>query len=206
MARHFQHDVYARSIRAFQHAMLHVASARVADMIGLHRLGQAAAMLVDFKREYLRGAHGARHGDRKQPDRSTPDDCYGLGGDLSGQHRVNRIAEWIEDGGIIGWNGRIELPDVRFGNLDVIGEGTVGIDADDLYVLADMRLAGAALQTFAAIDMHLGGDKIAFLDAGHFATDSGDRSAKFMAGHERWMDALLRPRIPFVNVKVSTAD
>jgi len=33
----------------------------------------------------------------------------------------------------------------------------------DYYVLADVRFAGAALQAFAAIDVHFGGDEVAFL-------------------------------------------
>ena len=58
---------------------------------------------------------------------------------------------------------RVELPDIALGNDDVFGERAVGVDADDLHVLADVRLADAALQALAAGHVHLGGDEVAFL-------------------------------------------
>ncbi len=65
--------------------------------------------------------------------------------------------------GVLARDRRIELPDIGLGNDDVFGEGAVGVDADDLHVLADVRFAGAALQALAAGDVHLGGDEVAFL-------------------------------------------
>jgi hypothetical protein len=39
----------------------------------------------------------------------------------------------------------MEFPDIRFGDDDVLGESSVGVDADDFHVLADVGFAGAAL-------------------------------------------------------------
>ena len=100
----------------------------------------------------------------------------------------------------------IELPDVGLGNDDVFGEGAVGVDADDLHVLADVRLADAALQALAAGHVHFGGDEVAFLHAGDFVADGFDRAAELVAGNERRMNAALRPLVPLVNVQVGAAD
>ena len=163
-------------------------------------------MLVDFDRKNLRCPHGLRHRNRKQPDRSTAGDGYGFCGDLPGQHGMNGIAQRIEDGGILLRNGGIELPDIGFGNDHVLGEGAVGIDADDFHVLADVRFAGAALQALAASHVHLGGDKVAFFHAGDFIAESRDFAAEFVAGNQRRVNAVLRPAIPVVDVQVGAAD
>ncbi len=123
-----------------------------------------------------------------------------------GQHGVHRVAQRIENGRVLRRDGRIELPDIRLGNDDVLGEGAVGVDADDLHVLADVRLAGAALQALAAGHVHLGGDEVARLHAGHFVAHGFDGAAELVAGNERRMNAALRPLVPLVNVQVGAAD
>ena len=92
------------------------------------------------------------------------------------------------------------------GNDDVFGEGAVGVHADDLHVLADVGFAGAALQALAAGHVHLGGNEVAFLDAGDFIAERRHFSAEFVPGNQRGMNAVLRPAVPFVNVQVGAAD
>ena len=150
--------------------------------------------------------HGAGHGNREQADGAAAGDGYGLGGDFSGQHGVYGVAEGIEDRRVLQRNGGIELPDIRFGNDDVFGEGAVGVDADDLHVLADVRFAGAALQALAAGHVHLGGNEVAFLHAGDFVAERRHFSAEFVPGNERRMNAVLRPAVPVVDVQVGAAD
>src|SRR5271157_989701 len=110
-----------------------------------------------------------------------------------------------EDGRIFLRDGRIELPDIRLGNDDIFGEGAVGVHADDLHMLADVRFAGAALQALAAGHVHLGGNEIAFLDARYFVTDRFDRAAELVPGNQRRMNAALCPLVPLVNVQVGAA-
>ena len=103
-------------------------------------------------------------------------------------------------------NRRIELPDVRLGDDDVLGECAVGVHADDLHVLADVRFADAALQALAAGHVHLGGDEVAFLDAGNFLAHGFDDAAELVPGNERRMNAALRPLVPLINMQVGAAD
>src|SRR5271166_1724218 len=107
-------------------------------------------MFVDLEREDLRRAAGAGDCNGEQSDRPAAGDGDALGSNLAGKHRVYRIAQRIENAGVLLWNRRIELPDVRFGDDDVLGERAVRVDADDLHVLADVGFPDAALQTLAA--------------------------------------------------------
>ena len=160
----------------------------------------------DFEGEDLGGSAGARHRDGEQADGAASGDGDALGGDLAGQHGVHGVAQRVEDGRVLLRDRRIELPDVDLGNDDVFGEGAVGVDADDLHVLADVRLADAALQALAAGHVHLGGDEVAFLHAGDIVADGLDGAAELVAGNERRMNAALRPLVPLINVQVGAAD
>ncbi len=103
-------------------------------------------------------------------------------------------------------DGGIELPDVGFGNDNIVGKSAIAIDADDLDVLADVTLAGAALQALAAGDMHLRRDEVALFYAGNLAANGGDMTAELVAGNQRRRNASLRPGIPVVDVQIGTAD
>ena len=157
-------------------------------------------MLVHFDGKYAGRAHGSGDGDRKKSNRAASRDGYGFRGDLTGENCVNSIAQRIENRRVFRWNGGIKLPDIRFWNDDVFRKSAVGIDADDLHVLADVRLAGAALQALAAGHVHFGGNEIAFLYAGDFVAECGYLAAKFVPGNQRRVNAALRPAIPVVDM------
>ncbi len=163
-------------------------------------------MLVDLDRKHRGRADRLGDSNRKQADRPAARDGHALGSNLAGQNRVYRIAQRIENRRVIQWNRGIELPDIRFRNHHVFGERPIGVDADDLHLLADVRFARAALQAFAAGDVHFGGNKIAFLHARNFVAERGHLAAKFMPRNQRRMNAVLRPAIPVVNVQIGSAD
>ena len=119
---------------------------------------------------------------------------------------MHSIPQRVEDGSVVGGNGGIDLPDIRFRNANVLGEGAIGVNADDLHVLADVRFANAALKALAASHVHLGADKVAFLDGGDLAAHGGDRAAEFMTGNQRRVNALLRPSVPIVDMQIGPAD
>ena len=62
MSGHFKHYVHAGAIRTFKHKLLHVALARIANVLGLHSLCQLAPMLVHFECKDLGSSDGARNG------------------------------------------------------------------------------------------------------------------------------------------------
>src|SRR5262249_31051788 len=107
---------------------------------------------------------------------------------------------------IVGRYGSVDLPDIRLWNHHVLGKGAVGVDADDLYVLADMGFAGAALVTLAAGYVHLRGDKVAFLHCRYILAHSHYMPAKLMSGNKRRFDAILRPLVPVVYVQIGAAN
>src|SRR5205823_5903179 len=103
-----------------------------------------------------------------------------------------------EQRGVIRRDRRIDLPDIRFRNAHVLGEGTIFIDANDLYVGTDMGFTDAALVTLAAGDVHLGGDEVAFLHGGDFVADRDHVPAELVAGNERRLDAAGGPLVPVI--------
>ena len=69
-----------------------------------------------------------------------------------------------------------------------------------------MRFAGAALQALAASHMDFRGDEVSFFHARDFAPVRGNFAAKFVAGNQRRMNAVLRPAVPVINVEIGAAD
>src|SRR5580698_7419635 len=116
------------------------------------------------------------------------------------------VAEWIEERAEVARDRRAELPDVRCRNTNVVGEGSIGIDAEDLHELADMRLSAAALQAVAAGNVHLGGDEVAHLHILYQFADSRHGAAELMSRNVGRLDAGLGPLVPVIDVQVGATD
>ena len=174
--------------------------------IGAHLGGHLAAMLVDFNGEDLRRSAGFGDGDGEEADGAASGDGDGGGGDGAGEHGVDRVAERVEQRGVVVGDGGRELPDIGLGDDGVAGEGAIGIDAQDAHMLADVGLAGAALETLAAGHVHLGADQVAFFDGGDAAAHAGNNAGELVAGNQRRMNAALGPGVPVEDVKVGSAD
>ena len=152
------------------------------------------------------GAAGPRHGDREQADRTAARHRHAPPGDLSGEHRVHGVPERVEHRGVFHRDRRINLPDVRFGDFDEFREAAVGVYADNAHVLADVPLAGAALKTAAAGQVHLRRDEIPGPDAFHLRSHPLHGAAEFVAENQRQVNPPRRPAVPFINVEVCAAD
>ena len=103
-------------------------------------------------------------------------------------------------------NRRIETPHVILRHRDVFGKRAVAIDADDLDLFADVRLAGAAEKAGEIGDVAFGRHAIADAHRAHRAADRRDGSHELVPDDDRRLDALLRPRIPGVDVEIGAAD
>src|SRR5262249_32959179 len=152
------------------------------------------------------GPDSSSHCDGEQTDGTGSGDRYGFRRDLAGEHGVHSISQRIENRSVLLGNGWIQLPDVGFWDLYELCEGAVSIHADDFYELADVRVAGTALQALAACDVHLGGNEISLFDAGDFAAVCDHLAAKFVSRDERRTYAALGPTIPIVDMQIGTAD
>src|SRR5205807_91361 len=97
-------------------------------------------------------------------------------------------------------------PDVRLRNHYVFCEGAVCIDTNDLYVLTDVGLAGAALQALAAGHMHLSGNEVSFFHTGDLIAEGDHFAAELMPGNQRRMNAILSPAIPVVDMEIGAAN
>src|SRR6202011_3378148 len=99
-------------------------------------------------------------------------------------------------------NRSIKFPDIRLRNDYVLRERSVSVHANDLYVLANVSFAGATLQALAARHVHLRRNKVAFFDAGDFVAERRHLPAELVPRNQRWMNAILCPAVPIVNVQI----
>ena len=79
------------------------------------------------------------------------------------------------------------------GHDHVLGEGAVAVDAEDLRLLAHVRLAGAAVEADAAGDVALGRDVVARRDVADVAPDLDDGAGELVAERERRLNAVRGP-------------
>ena len=74
---------------------------------------------------------------------------------------VDGVAEGVEDGGHFRRDAGRVLPDVRHGQDDELGEGTIARDADAERVGAEMAAAGEAVAAASADDVAFPADQLA---------------------------------------------
>ena len=116
------------------------------------------------------------------------------------------IPQRIQQRGVLGRNRRRQLPDVALGNDGVARERPVRIHAQNPHVLADVRLADAALHALAAGHVHLRRNQVALFHRSHAATHSGHSARELVARNQRRMDAPLRPWVPVEDMQVGPAN
>jgi len=102
-------------------------------------------------------------------------------------------------------DGVIQVPHVRRGHRDVLGEAAVAIDADDLGERANMRVASAAKQTTSVHDVAFRGHSIAFLHVRNEAANLHYITGEFVSDNERRFASSARPSVPVVDVNVGAA-
>ena len=153
-----------------------------------------------------RRAGGFGDCDSHQTNRAAAGDQHFASGQVGGEGGVDRVTEVLQHARDLGRHvGRVD-PQVASRHGNVLGPAAVAVDADDLRVLADVSVAGAALRAFAADDMALGGNKIALAYLRHVASHGHDMAAQLVTHHQGRVDALARPFIPFVDVQIGAAD
>src|SRR5439155_2587237 len=92
-----------------------------------------------------------------------------------------------------GRGNAVERQHVGCGHDDVLGERPVAVHADDAGVLADVAVAGAALQAVAAHDVTFGRHELAGLEARHAVADRHDLARELVPHDHGWTDAAFRP-------------
>src|SRR5437588_8199472 len=98
------------------------------------------------------------------------------------------------------------LPGDAFGDSDVLRKRAIAIDAEDLYVSADVSLPCTALVTVPTGDMRLCGYKIAGDDGSDFFSHFHDFTGELVTKDARGLHATLRPCVPIIDMHVCTAD
>jgi hypothetical protein len=89
----------------------------------------------------------------------------------AGERRVKGIAHRVVNAADVERDVVIEMPDVRRGHRDVLGEASVAVHADDAREGADVCIAGAAQKTSTIDDVSLGRHAIARSHVRHELSD-----------------------------------
>ena len=88
----------------------------------------------------------------------------------------------------------------------VFCETTVCVHASEEHSLADVSVTSPTLEAFAAEDMGLTGDNVAFAEIGDFLAYFDDFSGEFVS-HDHWrLDFVSDRFVPVVDVHVCSAD
>src|SRR5579884_654731 len=114
---------------------------------------------------------------------------------------MNGVPERIENCRDILIHRGMMAPDIRHRQGNVLGKGPRTVDANALHLRAEMSSACKAIAAMAANHMPLSTDNLAWKEVGDVGADLHNLTDKFMADHERYRNGLLRPIIPFINVR-----
>ena len=158
------------------------------------------------RREDAPGAGGARDRDREEPDGAAAEHGHGAAGQVLRRGGEDRVPERLLQRRHLGRElGAVVLPDHRLRNDDELGERAVAVDAEDLRLLAHVRLPGAAVEAHAAGDVALGGDVVAADDGAHVLAGLDDGACELVPERQRRVDPSLRPVVPAEDVQVGPA-
>ena len=205
--RHLAHHVRAFLGSLGEDRLYDVVPLCVDGDVRAHFLRERETLGIHIGRNDLGGARRARDADRETADRPASDNENGAAGNLCGQHRVERVPHRVHDRADFGGDvSPVERQHIGRGHHDVLRKRPVAIDADDARVLADVAVAGAALEAVPADDVTLGGDEVARAESRDAVTDRLDLPGKFVAHDDRRLDAALGPWVPVGDVEVGAAD
>ncbi len=100
----------------------------------------------------------------------------------------------------------IVQPSVLLVENMILCETTVCVDPSEMHSLANVSVSGPALEAFAAEDVGLARDNVAFPEVGNLLADFDDFSSEFMS-HDHWRLDLVSDRfVPIIDVHVSSTD
>ena len=122
------------------------------------------------------------------------------------ERSMNGVAEGIETGKHIERNRWIGVPAVVLRDDHEFGPCAGTIHADPLRVRAKMAPSGETIPAMSAGDVTFANDEVAFRETFHVITNKIDNAHELVADSHRHRDRLLCPRVPIVNVDISSTD
>ena len=206
MTAHFEQDFGALVVREFSRLGRPGVVFGVEGDVGSELLSKFKTARADVGDENFSGTGGVSNGDRHEANRADTGDQNAATADAGGHDGVHRVAERIENSGDVVGNVRVDGPDVFLGNGDKFGEAAVGIDAENIDLLADMAVPRAAGLAHATADVAFGTDSLADGRAGDGRANGVNTTNEFVAGGDADFHAAAAPGIPFINMTVGPTD
>ncbi len=201
---HFQRHVHALPVRR-PLDQIGVVGVRIDRVVHAQLPGEIKPVVADVRGDDQAGAGGAGHGRRKEPGRAAARDQHRLAGNVLDQRRVDGVAQRLLQAGQFRGNLARGLPEHALREPHKFGVRAVHVDAQDAVVLADVRVAGPALEAHAAGDVRLGRDIVADGDHRDVRPDFHHFTAQLMADDAGRVNAALRPLVPSVDMVVGSA-
>ena len=124
------------------------------------RRGALAPLRLRLEHRHVPDAREQRRLQRHEPDRARAEHDGAVDGPVCEPeaHRVNAVGQRLDERPGARGDARRQLPHARRGGAYEVGEGAVGVDADQLAVAAQVRVAGAAQPAAAAAAERVDGD------------------------------------------------
>src|SRR5260370_23201667 len=98
------------------------------------------------------------------------------------------------------------FPGNALGNSDILGECAIPVYAQYLHIATDMGLSGATLVAVTAGYMGFGCDKITRDKFSYFFSHLYDFTSELVPNDTRRLHAVLRPRIPLIDMHIRATD
>src|SRR5690606_29012625 len=171
-----------------------------------HLFGEFEAKFIDVRDHNVPCAGVFRDRCGHYADRPGARDQNVFAENLEGKRGMHRVAERIEYRGDIRVDVRFVLPDIRHRHSDIFGKTAVRIYADAFRVRAKISPARHTVPAASANKMAFAAYDVADREIDDVAADLNDLAGEFVADDGRDRDRFLRPRVPIVNVQVSSAD
>ena len=207
-AGHLEDDTHAHSLVLLSEPGGDVLDlANVDDRIRAEPARQVEAIGDVVRCEQPSGPERPRDGDREEPDRPAAEDRDRTSCEILRRRCEDGVAErLLEARDVRGQLRAVVLPDHRRRDRCEVGEAPVAIDAENLRVLAHVRLPGAAVKAHAAGDVALRRHVVALRHSMHALPHSDDGAAQLVAQRQGGIDALGRPLIPALDMEIGAAD
>ena len=174
--------------------------------VGLHLPCQFEAIRIHVGDDDVPRA-GVTH-DRRghDADRAGAGDQHVLAQHGKRQRGMHGVAQRIENRGHVVRHRRIEMPDVRHRQREILGERAGPIHADALRFLAEVTAAGQAVSASPANDVPFAADDVVDAEILDVASHGDDPADELMAHDQRHGNGPLRPGVPVVDMDVGAAD
>ncbi len=198
-------------VKSFFHAQLFL---RILDFLpahiqsqgGAHFLSQFQAVGIDIGHHDIARTGVTGNGGRHAANGAGAGDQHIFSQHVEGQRRMGGVAQGVEAGENIPWDGGIAVPDVGHRDAQILGKSSRPVNPHTAGIHAQVAAAGQAVAAAAADQVPFAGDNVTGLKIMHVVADIRDRTDKFVPDVHGNRNRFLGPGIPVIYMNVGAAN